>query len=128
MLKLAGPLSNTPPIVCMLSQLKLTVRTAWASFLGSAVLTIAISVDLWARVTDLRLIPVLADMTPSTKAAHAMIAVRESYLPTLTQECALNGSRTRCCCSRVHVADVLRVAHLPAVSQVVAARPHVLGE
>ncbi|KAF4562699.1 hypothetical protein EYR36_004093 [Pleurotus pulmonarius] len=48
---------------------------AWASFLGSAVLTIAISVDLWARVTDLRLIPVLADMTPSTKAAHAMIAV-----------------------------------------------------
>ncbi|KDQ25159.1 hypothetical protein PLEOSDRAFT_1106104 [Pleurotus ostreatus PC15] len=48
---------------------------AWGAFLGSGVLTIAISVDLWERVTDLTLIPTLADMTPSTKAAHAMIAI-----------------------------------------------------
>lgn len=85
-LKLAGPSSNTPPILYPISQPIpiLTLHIAWASFLGSGVLTIAISVDLWARVTDLRLTPVLADMTPSTKAAHAMIAVRESLLPPST--------------------------------------------
>ncbi|KAG9227103.1 hypothetical protein CCMSSC00406_0009635 [Pleurotus cornucopiae] len=48
---------------------------AWGAFLGSSVLTLAISVDLWERITDLRLIPTLSDMTPSTKAAHAMIAI-----------------------------------------------------
>ncbi|KAF9497578.1 hypothetical protein BDN71DRAFT_593617 [Pleurotus eryngii] len=48
---------------------------AWGSFLGSFILTVAVSVDLWNKVLFGEAQWILTTMIPSTIAAHAMVAI-----------------------------------------------------